>query len=72
MGDRRRSRGRGDDSPEAEAAAVETAARLNALISALPGPQREAVAMRKEAELTNREIARVSNQPRLPVRPGMG
>ena len=49
-----------DNSPEAEASALETAARLKALIGALPGPQREAVAMRKEAELTIHEIAQVT------------
>ena len=49
-----------DSSPEAEASALQTATRLNALIGALPGPQREAIAMRKEAELTIREIAEVT------------
>ena len=49
-----------DGTPESEVATLETAARLNQLIAALPGPQREALAMRKEAELTVREIALVT------------
>ena len=49
-----------DGSPEADASASETAARLNDLIERLPVVQREALIMHKEAGLTIGEIATIT------------
>lgn len=49
-----------DQSPERDAVRNADAARLNALLAALPDRERELVALKYGADLTNREIAKLT------------